>query len=172
LTRREASENDVALHHLLQNWRDRLTPRVDVAEATRQSGAIPYTVVEGRAVFLLVTSRRTGRWIFPKGSVIQGMTPWESAAQEAFEEAGVEGHVETVPIGAYRDLKTAGMRRLPIEVDLYPLRLLRQLDDWPEKHNRHRHWVILPEAKRLLSNPRMAELAALLDRRVMQVPPI
>jgi hypothetical protein len=64
------------------------------------------------------------------------------------------------------------MRRLPIEVDLYPLRLLRQLDDWPEKHNRHRHWVILPEAKRLLSNPRMAELAALLDRRVMQVPPI
>ena len=161
----------MALHHLFQNWRDRLTPRLDVAEATRQSGAIPYTVVEGRAVFLLVTSRRTGRWIFPKGSVIQGMTPWESAAQEALEEAGVEGDVETVPIGAYRDLKTAGMRRLPIEVDLYPLRLLRQLDDWPEKHNRHRHWVILPEAKRLLSNPRMAELAALLDRRVTEGQP-
>jgi len=161
----------VALHHLIQNWRDRLTPRLDVAEATRQSGAIPYTVVEGRAVFLIVTSRRTGRWIFPKGSVIQGMTPWESAAQEALEEAGVEGDVETVPIGAYRDLKTAGMRRLPIEVDLYPLRLLRQLDDWPEKGKRHRHWVILPEARRLLSNPRMAELAALLDRRVTEGQP-
>ena len=162
----------MALQHLIQNWRDRLTPRVEAAEVARQSGAIPYTVVEGRAVFLIVTSRRTGRWIFPKGSVIEGMTPWESAAQEAFEEAGVEGDVEAVPIGAYRDLKTAGMRRLPIEVDLYPLRLLRQLDNWPEKDNRHRHWVILPEAKRLLSNPRMAELAALLDRRVTVAPPV
>lgn len=156
----------MALQYILQSWRDRLTPRLRAAETARQSGAIPYTVVDGKAVFLIVTSRRTGRWIFPKGGVIEGKTPWESAAQEAFEEAGIEGHVETVPIGAYRDLKTAGMRRLPIEVDLYPLRLLRQLDDWPEKRNRHRHWVILPEAKRLLSNPRMAELAALLDRRV------
>jgi 8-oxo-dGTP pyrophosphatase MutT (NUDIX family) len=156
----------VAVQHIWQNWRDRLTPRAEDAEAARQSGAIPYTVVEGKVVFLIVTSRRTGRWIFPKGGIIDGMTPWDSAAQEALEEAGIEGEVETVPIGAYRDLKTSGIRRLPIEVDLYPLRLLRQLDDWPEKRSRHRHWVILPEAKRLLSNPRVAELAAALDRRL------
>ena len=156
----------MALHHIWQNWRDRLTPRRGGDVAARQSGAIPYAIVEGRTVFLIVTSRRTGRWIFPKGSVIAGMTPWESAAQEAYEEAGVEGEIETVPIGAYRDLKTAGIRRLPIEVDLYPLRLVRQCDAWPEQGNRHRHWVIRPDAKRLLSNPRMAELAVLLDRRL------
>ena len=158
----------MALQHILQNWRDRLTPRQNGGEPTRQSGAIPYTVVEGRAVFLIVTSRRTGRWIFPKGSVIEGMTPWDSAAREAFEEAGVEGEIETVPVGAYRDMKTMGIRRSPIEVDLYPLRFARQLDEWPEKRSRYRHWVILPEAKRLLSNPEMADLAAMLDRRVSQ----
>jgi len=159
----------VTLQNLLQSWRGRSSP--DDAEAARQSGAIPFTVVDGKAVFLIITSRRTGRWIFPKGSVIEGMAPWESAAQEAFEEAGIEGDVDTVPIGSYRDMKSAGIRRVPIEVDLYPLRLLRQLDDWPEKRNRHRHWVILSEAKRLLSNPRMAELAALLDQRVTQSQP-
>ena len=96
------------------------------------------------------------------------MTPWDSAAREAFEEAGVEGEIESVPIGAYRDMKTSGIRRSPIEVDLYPLRFARQLDEWPEKRSRHRHWVILPDAKRLLSNPEMADLAAMLDRRVSQ----
>ena len=156
----------MALQHILQNWRDRLTPHWGGEAVTHQSGAIPYTVVEGRAVFLIITSRRTGRWIFPKGSVIDGMTPWESAAQEALEEAGVDGDVETTPIGTYRDMKTVGIRRVPIEVDLYALRLVRQLDDWPEKNSRHRHWVILPDAKRLLSDARMADLAAVLDRRI------
>ena len=158
----------MALANILRNWRDHLALRQGGDPATRQAGAIPYTVVEGRAVFLIVTSRRTGRWIFPKGGPLAGATPWEVAVREAFEEAGVEGEVETTPIGAYREMKTVGIRRVAIEVDLYPLRLVRQLDDWPEKGNRHRHWVILPDAERLLSNPRMAELAAVLDRRVAQ----
>jgi 8-oxo-dGTP pyrophosphatase MutT (NUDIX family) len=160
----------MALQHILQNLRDRLTPRLGGNAVTRQAGAIPYTVLEGRAVFLIITSRRTGRWIFPKGGVIEGMTPWDSAAREAFEEAGIEGEIETAPIGTYRDSKTLGIRRLLIEVDLYPLRLVRQLDDWPEMRNRNRHWVILPEARRLLSNPGMADLAAVLDRRLTPQP--
>jgi hypothetical protein len=74
--------------------------------------------------------------------------------------------METIPLGTYRDVKGVGIRRLPIEVELYPLRLVRQLDNWPEQSERHRHWVILPEAKRLLANARLAELAASLDRRL------
>jgi len=133
---------------------------------TRQYGAIPYTIVEGSVVFLIVTSRRTGRWIFPKGSRIEGMTPWQVAAREAYEEAGIEGEVDMTPIGAYRDVKIIGIRRVAIEVDLYPLRLVRQLENWPEQRDRHRHWAILPEARRLLANARLGELAAMLDRRV------
>jgi hypothetical protein len=64
-------------------------------------------------------------------------------------------------------MKTLAIRRAIIEVEMYPLQVIRQLDDWPEKGNRHRHWVILPEAKRLLSEPRLTELATRLSRRVL-----
>ena len=155
----------MTLRHTWQSWRQRF-PFMQSGKAIRQFGAIPYTVIESRAVFLLITSRRTGRWIFPKGGAIAGKEPWEVAAHEAYEEAGIEGQMETIPLGTYRDIKGAGIRRLTIEVELYPLRMVRQLDTWPEQGERQRHWVILPEAKRLLANARLAELAASLDRRL------
>jgi 8-oxo-dGTP pyrophosphatase MutT (NUDIX family) len=131
-----------------------------------QAGAIPYTVVKGTPVFLLITSRGTGRWIFPKGAPIEGYELWQVAAREAFEEAGVEGDVETHPIGRYRGLK-GSIRTAPIEVHMFPLRVVRQLDDWPEKDRRHRHWVILPEAKRLLSEPQLVEMASFIHARAL-----
>jgi len=132
--------------------------------AVRQAGAIPYSVVQGQLVFLLITSRRSGRWIFPKGELSEGMTPWQLAQHEAFEEAGVKGTIEQSPIGSYRAMKTLAIRRQPIVVDLYPLRVEEQLEEWPEKAQRHRHWAILPEAKRLLSDSRLFEAAARLSR--------
>jgi 8-oxo-dGTP pyrophosphatase MutT (NUDIX family) len=134
--------------------------------AARQSGAIPYTIVDGEPVFLIITSRRTGRWIFPKGAPIDGMAPWEVAAHEALEEAGVEGEIETQPIGSYRTTKIVDLRSTSIEVDLYPLRVLSQHDDWLEKDHRRRQWALLPEAERLLSDPRLVELATLVSRRI------
>jgi hypothetical protein len=53
-----------------------------------------------------------------------------------------------------------------VEVAMYPLRMTRQLDEWPEKGSRHRHWAILPEARRLLSDPVLVELAGKLAKRV------
>jgi 8-oxo-dGTP pyrophosphatase MutT (NUDIX family) len=152
---------------LLQRLSDRITQRLSEPEAARQAGAIPYAIVQGQVVFLLITSRRTGRWIFPKGAPIEGLEPWQVAAHEAFEEAGVEGEVDTRPIGSYRTMKTLAIRRAVIEVEMYPLRVIRQLDDWAERSNRHRHWVILAEAKRLLSEPRLTELAVRLSKRVL-----
>jgi 8-oxo-dGTP pyrophosphatase MutT (NUDIX family) len=151
----------------MRQWADRLALRAGDPAAERQAGAIPYTIVQDQVVFLIVTSRRSGRWIFPKGAPIEGLAPWEVAAHEALEEAGIEGEVDTRLIGSYRTMKTFAIRRAVIEVDMYPLRLTRQLDDWPEKGNRHRHWVILPEARRLLSEPRLAEFAARVSRRVL-----
>ena len=148
---------------------DRMIARGGEPE-TRQAGAIPYTIVKGQPVFLIVTSRSTGRWIFPKGDPIEGLQPWEVAATEALEEAGVEGEVEMQPVGVYRAMKTLAFRRKRIEIALYPLRVTRQLDEWAEQQVRHRHWVILKDAKRLLSEPRLAEIAARLNRRVLAQP--
>ena len=50
---------------------------------------------------MLVTSRGTRRWIIPKGWPKRGMLPYDTAAKEAFEEAGVIGKVSKRPIGSY-----------------------------------------------------------------------
>jgi 8-oxo-dGTP pyrophosphatase MutT (NUDIX family) len=154
----------MAVLRALQKWRERLS--FTGRAVARQYGAIPYMLRQDRLVFLLITSRGTGRWIFPKGSPIKRMTPWEAAAREAFEEAGVEGDIETRPIGTCRDMKTVGAGRRTIDIDFYPLQVTRQLDDWPEMHSRQRRWVALPDAERLLANPRMAELVAILEKRI------
>ncbi len=154
----------------LQGWSDRLALRASGPDVARQAGAIPYTVVDGQVVFLLVTSRGSGRWIFPKGAPIEGLEPWQVAAQEASEEAGVEGEVDPNPLGSYRTFKTAAFRRNIIDVKMYPLRVTRQRDDWPEKTHRHRHWAILPEVKRLMSDPQLIELAIKLNQRVRLQP--
>lgn len=160
----------MGLQNMARYWADRLVLRGGDPGAARQAGAIPYTVVAGQVVFLLVTSRGTGRWIFPKGDLMEGLEPWEAAAQEALEEAGVVGEIDRHPVGRYRTLKTLAIRRKVIEVEMYPLRVTGQHDDWTEKQYRHRHWAILPEAKRLLSDPQAAALALKLSQRVGKTP--
>ena len=68
-----------------------------------QYGVLPYRVdAEGKLEFLLITSKERRRWVVPKGNPIPFLLNYESAAREAFEEAGVEGQIATVPIGTYR----------------------------------------------------------------------
>jgi 8-oxo-dGTP pyrophosphatase MutT (NUDIX family) len=124
-----------------------------------QFGAIPYRHVDGEIVFLIITSRGTGKWIFPKGGLIEGLSPAESAAQEAYEEAGVRGNIGAQPVGSYRTLKTRSGVETLVPVQMYPLVVAEQLDDWPEKSERRRHWVTLGEARRLLSEPDLVVLA-------------
>ncbi len=130
----------------------------------RQFGAIPYRHVDGEIVFLLITARRTGKWIFPKGGPIPGLTPGESAAEEAYEEAGVRGRVGTTPAGHYgtpkaRPGKARRGGETPVLIEMYPLEVAEQFDDWPEKGERRRHWATLAEARRLLSEPGLVALA-------------
>ncbi|WP_323014892.1 NUDIX hydrolase [Devosia sp.] len=147
---------------LLKLW----SPRVDTPEGLRQAGALPYAIVEGRVAFLLITSRRNGRWMFPKGVIEPGMTPWESAAQEAFEEAGVSGEIATRPIGSYRGSAGADESVL-VDIDIYPLRVETQHETYREMGQRLRHWVVLSEAKRLLSDPTLARLAVNLHEQLV-----
>lgn len=148
---------------MLREFFNLWNPRVDSTPGLRQSGAVPYVVRDGRVVFLLVTSRRTGRWIFPKGSISSGMTAWDSAAKEAFEEAGVTGVVESEALGSYR-ISDKGQL---VDVDLYPLRVETQLDAWDEMDQRQRHWVLLGEAKRLLKDRALTRVADRLHHRLL-----
>jgi len=153
------------LRRILASARERFSsaPPDSAAVSEYQSGAIPFVVHEGVVVFLLVTSRRTGRWIFPKGRLVAGAPPWQSAAREALEEAGVVGSIDPVPAGTYRTWKMRGLSRLVIEVELYPLRVEHQIEDWHETGQRHRHWAALPEVRRLVTDKRLIEVVRALE---------
>jgi hypothetical protein len=75
----------------------------DKFHGTTQFAALPWRLSEGgtRQVMLL-TSRETGRWIIPKGWPMKKRTPAEVARQEAYEEAGLIGHiVDKRPVGTF-----------------------------------------------------------------------
>lgn len=143
------------LRRLFNVWPARQPP----AAAVRQVGALPYALIGGRMAVLLVTARRSGRWIFPKGAIEPDLTPWDSAALEAYEEAGVVGEIEQQPIGSYRAVAGTTGAKL-IDIDLYPLRVTQQLDSWKEKDQRLRHWVTVREARRLLAHRQLADLVS------------
>jgi 8-oxo-dGTP pyrophosphatase MutT (NUDIX family) len=103
---------------------------------------------------MLVTSRETRRWILPKGWAEKGLAPHALAAKEAFEEAGLQGEIGAEPIGRYRYAKQLrGKKRtrtLACEVQVFPLVVARQLEDWPEKQQRATRWCTPEEAATLV----------------------
>ena len=119
-----------------------------------QSGVIPYRETLAGLEVMMITSTSTGHWQFPKGMLEPDMTPAESAEKEAEEEAGVLGIVVADPVSVYRYDKRGVW---PAEVVLYPMRVLRELDEdeWEEAGLRQRQWVDLDEAERRLYGSRL-----------------
>ncbi len=108
------------------------------APVYRQSAVVPFRVnTDGGADVLLVTNNSGTRWIVPKGLVEPGMTPADSAAKEALEEAGIEGDVLPTVLGGYDYRKWGGVCR----VEVYLMRVSREHDMWEEDGWRQRRWV-------------------------------
>jgi 8-oxo-dGTP pyrophosphatase MutT (NUDIX family) len=73
---------------------------------------------------MLVTSRETRRWIIPKGWPQKGKPPHDSAAREAYEEAGVVGAVARCPVGSFAYEKRFKNGRVVVcEVYVFPLKV-------------------------------------------------
>lgn len=119
----------------------------------RQSGALPVRREGGGIEILLVTSRKGKRWVIPKGVVEPGLTPAESAAKEAWEEAGVRGALRPAPLGEYRYWKWGG--RCTVEVFL--LEVESVAERWPEEH-RARRWAGVEDAAQAVREPDLQAL--------------
>jgi 8-oxo-dGTP pyrophosphatase MutT (NUDIX family) len=116
-----------------------------------QSGALPWRVRRSKkaekAEVLLVTGRRSGRWMIPKGWPVDGKSMADSAAQEAFEEAGIKGKVDPQPIGTFRHVKQHLLfGRLEVDIQVHTMAVKRELGDWPERGERTRKWFRVEEA--------------------------
>lgn len=131
---------------------DELAGLKRLPELLKQSGALAWLPGPAPRQFMIVTSRRTGRWVLPKGNIDPGMTPPKAAQQEAFEEAGVIGHVAAEPLGTYRTRKIRPPHYWEVEVALYPLKIAEVLDVWIEAEQRERRFVTLSEASELLAD--------------------
>ena len=128
-----------------------------------QVGVIPYARVREQITYLLITSRGTGKWIFPKGTLEPGVDPRELAAREAREEAGIAGHIAPEPLGSYQDWKSLDGKKVAIEVALFPMLVEEQFSAWEEAKQRYRHWVTFPELGTLLTNRTILEIVARLN---------
>lgn len=53
-------------------------------------GAVVYKIDCAGPLFLLVHSKRSGRWGFPKGHIEEGESEIEAAGREIFEETGIK----------------------------------------------------------------------------------
>ncbi len=70
-----------------------------------------------------------------------------AAAREALEEAGVTGAVCPSALGSYFYRKTLNSgAAIRAEVQLFPLAVTGELDEWPEADQRTRRWFSLSEA--------------------------
>ncbi|MDJ0958986.1 MAG: NUDIX hydrolase [Arenicellales bacterium] len=106
-----------------------------------QSAVIPYRKHHGDIEILLITSRKKRRWVIPKGVKEPELSPTDSAAQEALEEAGIEGQVSEYPIGHYEYDKWGGTCRVVV----FTMKVEKVHAEWLESY-RDREWVSIEQA--------------------------
>jgi 8-oxo-dGTP pyrophosphatase MutT (NUDIX family) len=141
-----------------------------------QVAAVCYRVCSGDIEFLLVQTRGSGRWTFPKGSVEPGLTHAQAAALEAFEEAGVHGRIEEVAFARYFRRKrgfnaaaSSSGKRLVVNAHLCEVLRLGN----PKEANRNRTWFSVEHARHRLreghESQEAAEFARVVDRAVTRI---
>jgi 8-oxo-dGTP pyrophosphatase MutT (NUDIX family) len=145
------------------------------AKTRRQVAAVCFRIRRRGIEFLLVQTRG-GRWIFPKGGVEPGLTPAQSAALEAFEEAGVHGRMEAIAFARYfrrRPVGTDGMIADPdvSAINAYLCEVFRL--EKPQESNRNPTWLTPEKSKQHLLQDRPAQfgaqLAGVIDRAVLRI---
>ena len=122
-----------------------------------QSAALPYRHHKGSVQIMLVTSSSDQKWVIPKGICEPGLTPQESAAKEALEEAGVIGQIGETCIGRYDHAKWGAT----CAVAVFPMIVTKMLSNkkWDESH-RKRKWVSPKQASARVDHPDLAAIIA------------
>ena len=121
-----------------------------------QFAALPWRMQGHSLQILLITSRRTHRWIIPKGWPMAKCRPATTAAREAAEEAGVSGEMGKRAVGHFRYQKLLNDGgELPCRVEVFPLKVTTERSDWDEKKERERKWFSVREAAAAVLEPQL-----------------
>lgn len=121
-----------------------------------QYAALPWRLRGEEVQVLLVTSRRTRRWIVPKGWPMDGRKPFECAAREAEEEAGVSGAIEKAATGQYVYMKVLrDGSEMPCHVEVFAMEVTKERPTWDEMDARERRWCSAQEAAETVLEPQL-----------------
>jgi 8-oxo-dGTP pyrophosphatase MutT (NUDIX family) len=125
-----------------------------------QTGALPWRLAPKNGIeVLLVTGRRSGRWTIPKGWPMPGKSLAEAAEQEAYEEAGVTGTIDSNPIGTFRHVKQLNIvGDVEVNIVVHPLWVDHELPKWPELGQRKRKWFSPKDAAKQVDSPELSEM--------------
>lgn len=138
-------------------------PRAARTEARTQFAVLPWRLDKGKVRICLVTSRGTGRWIIPKGWPMEDVSPAQAAAIEAWEEAGLKGHVLPRPIGIYATTKRFETTEIPVIAVLYGMQVAASAASFPERAERKRKWLSPKKAAARLDEPELAHIVRRFD---------
>jgi 8-oxo-dGTP pyrophosphatase MutT (NUDIX family) len=131
-----------------------------------KSCVIPYKITNGELEFLMVTSMKKRKWIFPKGYIEFNLSAFESAKKEAYEEAGVVGENETVELGSFL-LKKKNETAL---LKVFSMEVTKELKDYPEKNLRKRKWFSLDEINKEIQNQDLKNFINKLKQKINTTP--
>lgn len=132
-----------------------------------QTGALPWRIARGsEPEVLLVTGRRSGRWMIPKGWPMIGKSLAEAAAREAFEEAGIHGTIDPQPLGSFHHRKRGFFGSVEVEILVHLLAVDEELSEWPEKGERTRKWFRVKDAVAQVESDELRELIGRAGRRL------
>ena len=93
----------------------------------------------------------------------------EAAAQEAFEEAGVRGTIDPVPVGSFDHIKQnlPSGELLEVRILVHPLNVDRELSKWPEIGQRRRKWFSVEEAAKKVDSEQLRALIMISAERAL-----
>ncbi|HAV13327.1 MAG TPA: NUDIX hydrolase [Opitutae bacterium] len=117
-----------------------------------QVGVFPVTK-DGKVV--LVTTRGSRYWIFPKGKTEKGRCDREVAREEAYEEAGLEGKLKR----KYYEFDSLSSHAKKLR--LFPMKVKHVKDDYPEAGERERIIVSIKKAEELVQEDLLVVLKTL-----------
>jgi 8-oxo-dGTP pyrophosphatase MutT (NUDIX family) len=121
--------------------------RLGTGGGPQQAAAIAFRGTDRGVEVCLIRKRNSQTWGIPKGMVDPGDTLEETALNETWEEAGMDGRLVGAPVGKYEYEKWEST----FTVAVYLLEVLDEHPTWPEERFRERGWWPLDDAVKLLS---------------------
>ncbi|PID43404.1 MAG: NUDIX hydrolase [Gammaproteobacteria bacterium] len=130
-----------------------------------QSAVIPYRIKDGQPEVMVIGSSGKKHWSVPKGIVEPGLSPEESARQEAWEEAGITGQVDQNMLGSCQIEKWGAK----CHVSVFAMKVENQMPSgqWQENH-RGRKWVDIKTACSLLKHNELKPILLSLEKSLKQ----